>query len=388
LGGCGDDGPTDPGGGLPDDPAAPADPPADPPPAETFDLTLTQIASGLSQPVHLTAPVDDPRLFISEKVGRIRVVAGGQLQGGAYLDISSQVSGGSEQGLLSIAFHPDFEANGYVFVSFTDGAGRTRVVRYTESPNGLTADPASASDIFTLDQPAGNHNGGHVVFGPDGMLYVALGDGGGAGDTFGNGQDRTTLLGSILRIDVDAGTPFAVPPGNPYIGHASFRPEIWMWGVRNPWRIDFDADRLYVADVGQSNLEEVTVVPATIGGLNLGWNVLEGSSCFNAQNCDPTGTELPQLEYPHSQGCSITGGHAYRGSAMPELAGVYFYSDFCGNWLRSFRYDAGSGQVVDRREWNIPSIGQVLSFGEDASGELYMLSSSGAVYRLDPAAAS
>ena len=367
--GCGEDGP--------------AAPPGNPPPG--FDLTLTEIVSGLNGPLHLTAPAGDSRLFISEKVGRVRVVAGGQLQGAPYLDISSQVSRGSEQGLLSLAFHPDFQANRTVYVGFTDPSGRTRVVRYTEEPAGEALDPASATGVLTIDQPAGNHNGGHVLFGPDGMLYVALGDGGGAGDPEANGQDRTTLLGSILRIDVDGGAPYAVPADNPYAGHASFRPEIWMWGVRNPWRIEFDGDRLYVADVGQGNFEEVTVVPAASSGLNLGWNVLEGSSCFSGPNCDSTGTVVPQLEYTHSDGCSIAGGYVYRGTAIPEVVGHYFYSDYCGGWLRSFRFEPGSGQAVDRMEWNIPPIGQVLSFGEDASGELYMLSGSGIVYRLDPA---
>ena len=345
-------------------------------------LATTVVASGLSSPLHLTAPASDPRLFIIEKPGRIRIVENGQLHSTPFLDISNLVSTGGEQGLLSLAFHPQYAANGYFYVNYTDSGGHTRVVRYTVSADPNVADAASAKTILGVTQPASNHNGGHILFGPDGMLYIAMGDGGGGGDTFGNGQDTATLHGALLRIDVDHGDPYAIPTDNPLASQPGARAEIWAYGLRNPWRIAFDraTNLLYIADVGQNAWEEVNVAAAATGGLNYGWNIMEGQHCFNGGNCNSNGLVLPVLEYDHGVGCSITGGHVYRGSAIPAVRGHYFYSDFCSGFLRSFVY--ANGGATDAREWELGSLGRVLSFGEDGVGELYVLSQNGNVYRL------
>lgn len=349
------------------------------------DIVLTEVASGLERPVQLVGTPGDERLFIVEQRGRIRVLADGQLQETLYLDISDDVSGGNEQGLLGLAFHPNFATNGYAYINYTNGAGDTRVVRYTESADGLTLDPATLREILFVEQPYGNHNAGQLLFGPDGMLFIPLGDGGRGGDPQGNGQDTNTLLGAILRIDVDGGDPYAIPPDNPFAAGGG-RPEIWAYGVRNPWRndIDFDSGLIYVADVGQDEWEEVSVARLDQAGMNLGWNTVEGPECFRSTSCDRTGMLDPVIWYGHADGCSITGGHVYRGSAIPGLAGTYFYSDYCSGWLRSFRWDAAQGLAVDQREWTIPNVGNVYSFGRDAAGELYILGGSRA-YRIDPA---
>ena len=353
--------------------------------AATPDTTAVQldtsvVARGLQAPLYLTAPAGDPRLFVVEQPGRIRVIVGGVLQPTPFLDLTSRVSYGGEQGLLSVAFHPDYVANGYFYVDYTDTAGDTRVERYQVGPDPNVADPGSAKLILFVDQPYANHNGGLVVFGPDGKLYVGLGDGGSGGDPQGNGQNRSTLLGKLLRIDVDAGDPYAVPPDNPFVGVSGARGEIWAYGLRNPWRFAFDreAQRLYIADVGQNRWEEVDVAPATDGGLDFGWNVMEGNECYSTSSCNQAGLTLPVLVYGHSDGCSITGGYVYRGQSIPTLRGTYFYSDYCSGWLKSFRYD---GSVTEQRDWGL-SLGNVLSFGEDAAGELYVLSANGNVYRL------
>lgn len=349
------------------------------------DIVLTEIADGLQRPVQLLGIQDDPRLFIVEQRGRIRVLLGGELRESPYLDISDLVSGGNEQGLLGLAFHPDFGSNGFAYVNYTNGAGDTRIVRYTESPDGLTLDPSTLKEILFVEQPFGNHNAGQLLFGPDGMLYIPLGDGGSGGDPQGNGQNPGTLLGSILRIDVDGGDPYAIPPDNPFASGGG-RPEIWALGVRNPWRNDFDAEGgvIFVADVGQNEWEEVSVAPLSQAGVNYGWNTVEGPDCYQASNCDRTGLLDPAVSYSHADGCSITGGHVYRGSAIAGLAGTYFYSDYCSGWLRSFRWDSAENAAVDEREWSIPDLGSVYSFGEDAANELYILAGSRA-YRIDPA---
>ena len=349
------------------------------------DIVLTEVASGLERPVQLTGVEGDSRLFIVEQRGRIRVLAGGQLRTEPYLDIADQLSGGNEQGLLGLALHPNFQANGYAYVNYTNGAGDTRVVRYTESADGQTLDPATLKEILFVEQPYGNHNAGQLLFGPDGMLYVPLGDGGSGGDPQGNGQNLDSLLGKILRIDVDGGDPYAIPAGNPFAAGGG-RPEIWAFGVRNPWRNDIDADGgyIYVADVGQNEWEEVSVAPLDEAGVNYGWNVVEGPECFKDSGCDRAGLRDPVIWYGHGDGCSITGGHVYRGAALPDLVGMYFYSDYCSGWLRSFRYDPAQDAAADQREWSIPDLGSVYSFGRDADGELYMLAGS-RVYRIDPA---
>lgn len=359
-------------------------PPPPPPPPGGFDLAIETVVTGLEQPVFLTAPPGDGRLFIVEQLGRIRIVsASGQLLTTPFLDLAGQVDHEPEGGLLTMAFHPRFASNGFVYVYFTAPmGGDTRVVRYRVTASDANRlDPSSAQTIFALDQPFGNHNGGMLQFGADGMLYIFLGDGGGAGDPGGNGQNPSTLLGSILRLDVDGGSPFAIPGDNPFVG-VSGRDEIWAYGVRNPWRSTFDVPGglLYVADVGQNRIEEVNVVPMGAGGLNFGWNTMEGSSCFAGSGCSPSGLTLPVEEYTHADGCSITGGYVYRGTALPEIQGHYFYSDFCTGFLRSFR--ASGGQATDRRQWDVGNPGSVSSFGVDGAGELYIVDLNGTVRKL------
>ena len=339
-------------------------------------LAVEIVESGLNSPIFLTSPASDSRLFVLEQSGRIWIISGGQRSNTPFLDISAQVQSGGERGLFSMAFHPNYAANGFFFVCYTDGSGATRVERYSVSGDPALADPNSAKLIIAVAQPASNHNGGPIAFGRDGMLYIGLGDGGFGGDPQGNGQNTATLLGSLLRIDVDGGDPYAIPAGNP------FGNEIWAYGLRNPWRFEFDEvdGTLYVADVGQNQWEEVTVVADDAAGLNFGWNIMEGTHCFGAASCDMEGLEIPQVEYDHSDGCSITGGYVYRGGSITGIRGHYFYSDYCTGFLRSFRYSGGN--VSDETEWDVGDLGRVLSFGEDSAGELYILSENGNVYRL------
>jgi glucose/arabinose dehydrogenase len=359
--------------------AAGTDPRGLDPGSVTLDTQL--VAAGLTNPLYLTAPPADPRLFVVEQPGRVRIVTNGSLLGTPFLDITDRVLAGGERGLLSIAFHPDYASNGYFFVDYTDLAGDTRVERYRVTADPNVADRASAKLILFVDQPYSNHNGGLVLFGPDGMLYVGLGDGGSGGDPQGNGQDRGVLLGKLLRLDVDGGDPYAIPADNPFAGVSEARGEIWAYGLRNPWRfaVDREAGMLYIADVGQNRREEVNVAPAGAGGLNYGWNVMEGDECYGASACDRSGLTLPVLAYGHADGCSITGGYVYRGQAIPALRGHYFYSDYCGGWVKSFRQDGGA--AADQRVWGL-KVGGVLSLGEDSAGELYVLSANGNVYRL------
>ena len=353
------------------------------PPPNTDGIHLETVVTGLELPLFLTAPTNDQRLFVVEKTGRIRIVKDGALLPTPFLDLSGSVSDGGEQGLLSMAFHPNYASNGFFYVDYTDRSGDTHVARYSVSTaDPDVANPASAKPILFVDQPFDNHNGGLLVFGGDGKLYVGLGDGGSGGDPQGNGQNLGVLLGKILRIDVDAGDPYAIPPDNPFATRAGARGEIWAYGLRNPWRFNFDARSglLYIADVGQSAWEEVNVVPSDEGGQNLGWNIMEGAHCYNASSCDQSGLTLPVLEYSHDDGCSITGGYVYRGTRVPSAVGLYFYSDYCTGFLRSFRYTGNA--VTNETTWDVGDIGNVQSFGEDAAGELYVLSTNGTVYRL------
>jgi glucose/arabinose dehydrogenase len=351
-------------------------------------VRLLEVTSGLSVPLYLTAPSGDlSRLFIVEKPGRIRIVKDGTLLPDPFLDISSQVSGGDEQGLLGIAFPPDYNSTGRFVVHYTDVAGDTRVSLFQVSANPDVADASSEQVILTADQPFANHNGGQITFGPDGFLYLGLGDGGGSGDPEGRGQDLSELLASILRIDVQSGTFYTVPADNPFVGQQPvIRPEIWSYGLRNPWRFSFDraTGDLYIADVGQNNIEEVDVASAAGGGgkgVNYGWSIMEGNQCYGGGQCDQTGLTLPTFQYSHAQGCSIIGGSVYRGSAIPAIQGLYFYGDFCGGWVRSFRYvDGAATEVTDWPALRVAS--PLTSFGEDAAGELYVLESSGRVSRI------
>jgi len=351
-------------------------------------IGLQEVASGLSFPVALTAPPGDPRLFIAEKGGAVRIVKEGVLLPTPFLDLAGRVSTGGEQGLLGLAFHPDYAATGRFIVHYTDPGGNTVVSSFrVTGTDPDQADPASESVILTAEQPFSNHNGGGIVFGPDGMLYIGLGDGGGGGDPEGRGQSLTDLLGDILRVDVGTDPGYTIPPDNPFVGRPDARPEIWSVGLRNPWRFDFDAvtGDLYIADVGQNAWEEVNVATVAAGagrGANFGWSDMEGSHCYTA-GCDPSRFTLPVLEYSHAEGCSISGGYLYRGAAIPDLQGHYFYADYCQGWVRSFRFQ--DGEATDQRQWRtLTPGGQVPGFGRDAAGELYVLSAEGRVFRIVP----
>lgn len=357
-------------------------------PRQGEGVALQEVASGLSFPLYLTTPAGDAaRLFIVEKGGRIRIVRDGALLPEPFLDISAKISTGGEQGLLGLAFDPEYAANGRFVVHYTDLAGSTTLSRFLVSSAPDLADPASEEVILTAAQPFANHNGGQVAFGPDGFLYLGLGDGGGSGDPEGRGQDLSELLGSILRIDVRSGLPYTIPAENPFVGTPGARPEVWSYGLRNPWRFSFDGATgdLYIGDVGEAGFEEIDVSPAAEGagrGVNYGWSLMEGAHCFGGSGCDQTGLTLPVLEYDHSDGCSVNGGYVYQGSAIPDLQGQYFYSDLCSGWVRSFRYVGGVATEVT--EWPALRTSGIVSFGEDTAGELYILDSGGRVLRVVP----
>lgn len=345
-------------------------------------LAVEQVASGLDQPVYLTAPKGEPRLFIVEQTGRIRIVENGRVLNEPFLDIVGKVRAGGEQGLLSVAFHPLYRSNGFLFVNYTDKKGDTRIERYTVSADKNLVDAGSAKLILAIDQRYSNHQGGLNLFGPDGMLYIGMGDGGSQGDPHGNGQNPNSLLAKLLRINVDRGDPYTIPAGNPY-AKGGGRGEIWAMGLRNPWRFAFDrvSGLLYIADVGGSRFEEIDVAPASTAGINYGWNIMEGPSCQRSLGCKQPGLQRPVLSYPHeSSVCSVIGGFVYRGRMIPEIQGQYFYSDYCTSWLRSFGF--ADGKVTDQHEWPVGRLGSVTSFGEDSQGELYITTSSGRVYRI------
>jgi len=359
------------------------------PPRGNVPVGLEQVASGLNFPLYLTAPPGDvARLFIVEKGGSIRIVKDGILVPTPFLNLSDRVSTGGEQGLLGLAFDPEYASTGRFVVHYTDVQGNTRVSMFHVSADPDVADIASEQAILTAQQPFENHNGGQIAFGPDGFLYIGLGDGGSGGDPQGRGQDLSDLLGSILRVDVQSGTSYTVPSDNPFVSRAGAAPEVWSYGLRNPWRFSFDRSTgdLYIGDVGQGAWEEVDVARAADGagkGANFGWNLMEGNHCYATNPCTAFGLILPVLEYGHNQGCSVTGGYVYRGAAIPELQGHYFYADFCEGWVRSFRYR--DGEASEQADWpDLRPGGGVPSFGEDAAGELYVLSTNGGVYRIVP----
>lgn len=354
-----------------------------PQPSETWPPTivLQQIADGFDRPLHVTHAGDGSgRLFVVEKVGRIKIVRDGQVAPEPFLDITDRVgSRANEQGLLSVAFHPRYRENGWLFVNYTDNDGDTVVSRFNAT--GDRADPGSEQVVLTIEQPFANHNGGLVVFGPDGMLYIGMGDGGSAGDPLGAGQDRSTLLGKILRINVED-LPYTIPPDNPWADGVGGRQENWVIGVRNPWRFSFDraTGDLFVADVGQNRLEEVHLLRAgQIAGANLGWNVMEGDECFRRDNCERSAFDLPIDVYPHSLGCSVTGGHVYRGVAFPTLQGVYVFGDFCSGRIWGLRPSGAEWERVELLQSGL----QIASFGEDETGELYVTGyNNGVLYRI------
>ncbi|HEY2805140.1 MAG TPA: PQQ-dependent sugar dehydrogenase [Gemmatimonadales bacterium] len=330
-------------------------------------LKLTTAFSDLGTPVYLTAPAGDPRIFIVLQDGKVMVARDGHVQPRPWLDITARVKSGGEQGLLSIAFHPGFATNGRFFASYTDRHGDTRVTEFHADPAAEHADSASERQLVFVRQPWPNHNGGHILFGPDGRLYVGMGDGGAEDDPRGYSQNPRSQLGKMLRVDVDGSGPVVI--------------QSWALGLRNPWRFWFDAGLLYIADVGQNTWEEIDVAPARDSGLNYGWRTMEGAHCFLNPICGHTGLVLPAVEYDHDQGCSVIGGAVYRGHAIPQLDGLYLYSDYCGGWLRSFRY--ANGAATENRTWSVPKVSGVASFGVDGSGEVYIVSHFGTIYRID-----
>ncbi|MCH7879174.1 MAG: PQQ-dependent sugar dehydrogenase, partial [candidate division Zixibacteria bacterium] len=345
-------------------------------------LGLELIANGFSNPVLVThAPNDSNRIFVVEQVGRIKQVDLNTLTVSVFLDITSRVITGGERGLLGLAFHPDYQTNGQFYVNYSGAGvpfGRTVISRFNVSANPNIADASSEFVILTVNQPEANHNGGMIAFGPnDGFLYIGMGDGGGAGDLHGpkgNSQDTLNFLGKMLRIDVDGGSPYAIPASNPFTAPGGFPDEVWAYGLRNPWRWSFDrlTGDMYIGDVGQNLWEEIDFEPAaSAGGVNWGWRLKEATHCFNpAVNCDPNGiTTDPILEYLNDiNTCSVTGGYVYRGCDIAALQGAYFYADFCTGEVWTIRYDGNS--ITDTTlHFNL---GLVSSFGEDAQGEIYI----------------
>lgn len=362
-------------------------PPAERPALDTLAIELVPVAEGFTRPLYLTHAGDGTgRLFLLEQPGRILILKDGAVNPNPFLDIVSIVgSDGNEQGLLGLAFHPNYTENGFFFVNYTDKQGDTIIARYQVSPdNPDVADPNTAKVLLTIDQPYRNHNGGQVAFGPDGYLYIGMGDGGAANDPENRGQSLNELLGKILRIDIDNGEPYGVPETNPFVNDSAARPEIWSYGWRNPWRFSFDEANgdLYVADVGQNQYEEIHVeLAGTESGQNYGWRLMEGAHCFNPTDCDPAAQSLvlPVTEYDHAVGCSVTGGYVYRGSQFPELDGVYFYGDYCSGILWGLRHEAdgqwSQAELLRTQE-------TISSFGQDEAGEIYLIDHQGQIFQL------
>jgi glucose/arabinose dehydrogenase len=351
-----------------------------------FSPALEKVGEGFTLPLFLTHANDGSgRIFVVEKGGTIALLENGK-RGTVFLDIRDRLrASGYEQGLLGLAFHPNYARNGYFYVNYTNRQGHTVIERYSvlqSDPN--RADPNSAKRIMLIEQPYANHNGGMIAFGPDGFLYIGMGDGGGANDPLGAGQDKRTLLGKILRIDVDNGDPYAIPTGNAYANGRDGLPEIWSIGWRNPWRFSFDrlTGDMYIADVGQNRYEEVHIERrGAPSGLNYGWNIMEGAHCFQPRTgCSRDGLQMPIAEYDHSQGISITGGYVYRGSAFPRMQGYYFFADFGSTKVWALREtSANTWEMTEIMSARFP----VSSFGEDEAGELYLVDfGGGTIHRL------
>jgi glucose/arabinose dehydrogenase len=344
--------------------------------------------SGVANPVVITHAGDGSnRLFIVEQAGRIRIYQSGALLATPFLDISGITLAGGERGLLGLAFHPSYKTNGFFFVFHNDASGDLAVARYTVSSNPNVATPGSRLPIITIPhQFAGNHNGGQIAFGPDGYLYVGTGDGGGGGDPQDNAENLAVLLGKILRLDINAGSPW-IPGTNPFVGNTAARAEIWAYGLRNPWRFSFDrrTGDLFIADVGQGSVEEVNFQPAaSTGGEHYGWDVMEGSQCHEPiSGCNTAGLTPPAFEYTHAGGnCSVTGGYRYRGLQFPGLAGMYVYGDFCSGriWGATRTGTTGPWTITQLLDWT----SNISTFGEDEAGELYVAqyAAAGSIYRV------
>ncbi len=374
------------------EPTRPAPEPTAPEPtqqapfADPAALIWREVVSGLNKPVDLTyAPGEEQRIYVVEQAGIIRIIENGALLAEPFLDLRSRVgSQGNEQGLLGLAFHPQYAQNGWLVVNYTDRQGNSVVARFSRSAAAAQADPQSEAVLLRVEQPYSNHNGGGVAFGPDGFLYLSFGDGGSANDPLGAGQSTDTLLGKILRVDVNAGQGYTIPADNPFAAGGG-RAEIWAWGLRNPWRFSFDrlTGDLYIADVGQNKYEEINHWPAgSPPNANFGWDLREASHPF--EGSVPAGLQLtdPVWEYDHSLGCSVTGGYVYRGQALPEWQGVYIFGDYCSGLIWGLRQAEGGWQA----EQMFDTDANISAFGLDAQGELYLLDHrSGQVLRLERA---
>ena len=355
------------------------------PPPNTATIALTTVVSGLSNPLGLERPPGDDRFFVVEQRGTIRILQNGALQSGNFLDIQSLVNfDGQEQGLLGLAFHPNYSSNHKFYVNYTRDLGglETVIAEYqtsTSDPN--QADPNSERILLVVNQPFPNHKGGQLVFGPDGFLYIGLGDGGSGGDPLGNGQNLFSYLGKMLRIGVDppfsGGLQYTIPADNPFVGGGGLG-EIYAYGLRNPWRFSFEpvTNRLFVADVGQESWEEVDILQK---GGNFGWNVMEGTHCFNpSTGCDMSNKVLPITEYPHSDGIAVIGGYVYKGTGIPSLANKYIFGDLTGKIWSLTEAPANTWTRGD-----LLSTGRTLTtFGRDAAGELYVVDQSGSILKL------
>ena len=366
------------------------------PDGELVGLTATLIAEGFARPADARSPIGDDRIFVVDQEGFVYVVEDGAVVAEPFLDLTAEVKFDSnEQGLVTIAFHPRFHENRRFFVFYTDLDGDSQLYEYrTDVGNPNRADPETARRIITIEQKQAWHQSGSIAFGPDGYLWMSIGDGGFIGDPDKNGQNPETLLATIVRLDIDA-EPYAIPPDNPYVGVPTDElREIWAFGVRNPWRITIDHETglLYIPDVGQEGFEEVDVVPITSGGgQNFGWSITEGTSCYFKEapadgdlSCDTTGITMPIYEYGRPGGCAIVGGPVYRGASMPELHGTYFFADYCGGWIRSFRTDGTS--LTDEKDWIsvIGRLGNITSLATDGNGEIIVTVINGEIYRIDP----
>ncbi len=369
------------GPGTTSPPEAPPVTPQDAGP-NSLELSSELITSGLSKPVAVVPEPGTDRFFVVEQTGNIVVVDNGSILDEPYIDLTNDViTEGLEQGLLGFALHPDYAENGRSFVYFTDIKGDTQLLEYQRAGDSSAR---FTKTILKQDQPHQYHNGGHVLFGPDGYLYLTLGDGGGIGDQYRNAQNPDTLLGGVLRLDVDGGDPYAIPPDNPYVAGGG-RPELFVYGLRNPWRIAFDVvtNEIYITDVGQEQSEEINVLPLeTAGGTNFGWPIVEGALCYEADTCDRTGLTEPTVPILYEYICALIGGPVYYGDALPELWGNYVYGDFCIGWVRTLKMV--DGQPTRMRSWerDLGRLGMITSFGTDNNGEILVLNAEGELRRI------
>jgi glucose/arabinose dehydrogenase len=378
--------------------------------AKDLGLSSIQIANGFTKPVYVCQPPgDNDRLFVLEQKGIIKIIKNGKTVRKPYADLRNKVHNpitpGDERGLLGLAFHANYQNNGFVYINYSDKNDHTIVSRFRVASDPDRLDTKSEKVLIKLKQPFSNHNGGHMEFGPDGYLYISVGDGGKWGDPYNNAQNLGNLFGKILRIDVDTGDPYAIPDDNPFINNEDAKDEIWLYGLRNVWRFSFDRGKgdVYLGDVGQDLWEEIDFVAAeNAGGQNFGWRVMEGNHCYNPkEDCEPTG-ELPIFEYPNDanymkiligmdepnvDGCSVTGGYVYRGSAISELQGTYFFADYCSGNIWTFKEKNGKATEFQNRTEEISLGGggftnYISSFGEDNNGELYIVDYNGIIFKL------